>query len=279
MSKRYASVNGRIVPVDEVSISIFDRGFLYGDGVFETIRVRNSKCIRLNRHVDRLRNGLRVLGIAESFLDVDVEAAILELLEANRQTDARIRLTITRGEGQPGKIGASNIIPTIIVTSDDLIDSPPEPASVIVASIRRDENNPLSFIKSLNYLPSVLARIEAEHAGFDDALLLNTRGRLSDGTVGNVFLVQGEKLITPALSEGPLPGTVRAAVIEIVRELGLEVVETAVGLRDIAETEEAFYTNAIQLVRPICSILDTRLGNGKHPVSARIREALIALEE
>jgi len=279
MSKRYASVAGRIVPVDEASVSIFDRGFLYGDGIFETIRVRNGKCVRINRHIDRLRNGFRVLGIAESLLDVDIEAAIRELLDANRQTDARVRLTVTRGEGLPGKIGASNSIPTLIVTSDDLTDSPPEPASVIVASIRRDENNPFSSVKSLNYLPSVLARIEAERAGADDALLLNTRGCLSDGTVGNVFLIQGEKLLTPALSEGPLPGTVRAAVIEIARDLGFEVMENAISLQEVLKADEAFYTNAIQLVRPICSISGSVIGSNKHTASTRIREALLALEE
>lgn len=279
MSKRYASVTGRIVPVDEVSVSVFDRGFLYGDGVFETIRVRSGRCIRLNRHVDRLRNGLGVLSIADPFLNVDIETAIGELLEANRQTNARVRVTVTRGEGRPGKIGASEGAPTVIITSEDLADSPLEPARAIVASIRRDENNSLSSVKSLNYLPSVLARIEAERAGADDALLLNTRGCISDGTVGNVFLIQGEKLLTPALSEGPLPGTVRAAVIEMARDLGFDVLETSISLQEISKADEAFYTNAIQLVRPICSISGSMIGNNKHKVSARIREALLALEE
>ena len=274
VSKRYASVCGRIVPIEQARVGVLDRGLLYGDGLFETIRVRAGQCARLERHLERLHAGAGTLRFGNVLDGFDFHSMIRSVLDANRLVDARVRLAVTRGESAgAGRIGGSDGPPTIIITSDPLVPDPPEPADVIIATIRRDESSPLARIKSLNYLPSILGRIEAEDAGADDAILLNTSGMISDGTVGNVFLVKGDSLVTPSLDQGPLPGTVRAELIELAPKLGLQMAERTVSPDELAEADEVFFTNAIQLVRSVRSVGGSAVGIGRI-VAERVREAL-----
>lgn len=274
MSRRYATVQGCVVPIEEARVSVLDRGLLYGDGLFETIRARDGDLIRITQHLGRLSRGMQALEIREPPQASEIESAIRSLLDANRLKNARIRLTVTRGlSAGPGRLTETQGPPLWIVTCDDLPASPPAPARVIVATVRRDEHSPLSALKSLNYLPSVLARLEAERMSANDAILLNNRGRVSDGAVGNVFVVRGDRLFTPSLENGPLPGTVRAAVLTLAPLLGLEVEETTLCPKDVLSGDEVFLTNAIQLVRSVSHIDGAAL---PHPrgVADRIREAL-----
>jgi len=275
MAQRFAYVKGRIVPVGDAAVSIADRGFLYGDGLFETMRVKGGQCVRLDRHLARLTAGARVLGIEELPDEQALAKAISSVLDANGMQDARVRLTVTRGvTAGPGILAGTAGPPTIVITANDLPSAEPEPARVIISSIRRDELSPLSSIKSLNYLPGILAIREAQAAGADDAILLNTAGNVAEGTVGNLFLVNGSTLMAPSLDQGVLPGTVRAAVIELASEIGLEVVERAVSPGELAGADELFFTNAIQLARPIRELGGVIVGNGTYPISRRIRQAL-----
>ena len=275
MSTRFAYLNGNIVPVEEAAVSIFDRGLMYGDGLFETIRMQNGRCVRLSSHLERLRIGAQTLMFADAIPSIDFANAIAALCEANQLTDARIRLTITRGKSKPGKLWPiSQSEPTVIITADLLPSPSLEPARVIISSIRRDETNPLCAVKSLNYLPGILARIEAEQAGADDAILLNTQGNIAEGTIGNIFLIGGNRLITPSLDQGVLPGTVRAALLTIASELGLSAVECPVTLQDIINADELFFTNAIQLVRPISAVDGNPIGIGNYAKCAHILEGL-----
>ena len=279
MTKRLAYVNGRILPLEDAAVSIADRGFLYGDGLFETIRVRSGKCVRLDQHLARLRTGARVLEIEGIPDKTDLERAVAALLDANALANARVRLTISRGlSAGPGILSGTAGPPTVVITADDLPTAEPEPARAIISSIRRDELSPLSSIKSLNYLPGILAIREAQAAGADDAILLNTAGMVAEGTVGNLFLVNGSTLVTPALDQGVLPGTVRAAVIELAPGLGLEVEERAVEPDELASADEVFFTNAIQLVRPVRKLNGAALGTGTYPVCQRMRQALLTAE-
>jgi len=170
-----------------------------------------------------------------------------------------------------------------VITANDLPSTAlrqaqDEPARVVISSTRRDELSPLSSIKSLNYLPGILALQEARAAGADDAILLNTRGYVAEGTVGNLFLVSGRTLVTPSLDQGVLPGTVRAAVIELASGIGLEVAERAVRPEELARADEVLLTNAIGLVRSVCEVDGRPIGDGKYPVSKRIRRALLDSE-
>lgn len=277
MSERFAYLNGSIVPIEEAAVNILDRGLMYGDGLFETIRVQNGKCVRSDRHLERLQVGAQTLKFADALSGIDLTGAVAAVCEANQLTDARVRLTITRGRSEgPGKlwpVGKSE--PTVIATADPLLPPSFDSVRVIISPIRRDETNPLCAVKSLNYLPGILARVEAEKAGVDDAVLLNTQGNVAEGTIGNIFLISGRKLITPSLDQGVLPGTVRAALIALAPELGLDIAECPISPQDIINADELFFTNAIQLVRPIREVDGNPIGSGAYEISARIFEALM----
>ena len=280
MKERFAYVNGSMAPVGDAVVSIADRGVIYGDGLYETIRVRNGKCVRFGRHIERLFSGARVLGLNESIFDVDFGKAIDELLAANGMTDARVRVTVTRGvSAGPGKMGAAGASePTVIVTADALQESKLEPTRVIISSLRRDEKSPLVGVKTLNCLPSVVALAEAKDQGADDAVFLNTQGNVAEGTSANVFMRVGDRLLTPSLDQGCLPGTVRAAVVELAAEVGFEAVESVIEPDALREADEAFFTSAIKLIRPICEVAGTRMGKGTYEASARVLEALVSGE-
>lgn len=276
MDERHAYVNGRIVRVSEACVSVADRGFLYGDGLFETIRVTGGKCVRLERHLARLASGARVLGIEGLPEAGALSGAISSLLEADGMRDARVRLTVTRGVSVgPGLVGETAGPPTVVITAADLPPADPEPARVIISSIRRDELNPLSSVKSLNYLPGILALREARCAGADDAILLNARGKVAEGTVGNVFLVFGRTLVTPSLDQGVLPGIVREAVTELAPGLGLEVVQRPIDVEELARADEVFFTNAIVLARPVREVNGAPTRSGCREVCSLVRRALL----
>ncbi len=272
----FAYVNGQIVPFCEARVSIADRGLLYGDGVFETIRVVGRKCIRLDKHLARLASGAGVLGIGDLPDNRTLINAILSVIDANNLSDARVRLTVTRGVASGvGLLSEVRSAPTVAITAVDLPRDEPKPARVVVSRVaRRDERSPLSSIKSLNYLPNILALQEARRLGADDAILLNMKGSVAEATVGNLFLVIGSKLITPSLDQGVLPGTVRQAVLELAPRLGLEVVERPVECEELTQAEEVFYTNAIQLIRSVCEVDGVLVGSGECRVARALRNAL-----
>lgn len=271
-----AYVNGRIIATEKAALSIADRGLLYGDGLFETIRVQEAVPLRLHAHLQRLSAGAHILGFGPALDSFDFPSALRMTLWANGLSSARARITVTRGpSGGPGgllpDVGAR---PTIIVTVDPLPEAAPEPARVIISSVRRDQTSPLCRVKSLNYLPGILARVEAERAGADDALMLNMQGSVAEGTVANLFLARGKTLVTPSLDQGPLPGTARAAVIAVAPSLGLEVVEAAVPPADLFGADELFFTNAIALARPICEVDGRPIGSGRHDIARTVADAL-----
>ncbi len=273
MNAAIVYLNGDLVSGIEAAVGVGDRGLLYGDGLYETIRVRNCHCLRLNRHVQRLLNGLEALRIENPFRHVEVEYVIKELLEANNLTDARVRVTITRGPCQDSSR------PTAIVAASPLADEEPRATKVILSSFRRDEANPLTAVKSLNCLASVAAAMEAQEAGADDAILLNTRGSVAEATFANVFAVSGRRLVTPSLDQGCLPGTLRAAVLEMAAGLGLEPREEAVDPEMLFAADEVFLTSAIKLARPVVEINGRAVGCGEHQVCKQVREALLEAEQ
>jgi branched-chain amino acid aminotransferase len=275
----WAYVNGRIVKSDEQAISLYDRGFLYGEGLFETIRVKRGKCLRLPLHLNRLNQGSTVLNITIPSLD-KLETAIQSVIDANNLCEARLRVTITPGEHSTAGINTSSSgSPTLVVTAYQLPDLEPSPLRVITSSLfRRDEQSPLSSVKSLNYLPSILALREARSAGADDAIMLNTKGNIAEGTTGNLFLRFGRILVTPSRDQGLVPGTVRATLIEIAPQMGMDLEERQVTKDDILRAEELFFTNAIQLMRPIKEVDGINVPIVKSPLFDHIRQVLEELE-
>lgn len=275
----WAYLNGKILPATEPAVALVDRGFLFGYGLFETIRIQNGRCIRFSRHMSRLADGARLIGLDNLPTPHAIQEAISSIIEANSIRNARLRLTVTGGISlEAGITLQGNPNPSLAIVAYELPDTEPSPASVIISTIRRDEQNPLSSLKSLNYLPSILALREARSKGADDAVMLNTRGHVAEGTVGNIFLRFGDTLVTPSLDEGLVPGTVRAAIVEHAPELGLQVIEKEVTTDELTRADEAFFTNAIQLIRPIREINGTIFKDTPSPLVKQLKEALTEME-
>jgi branched-chain amino acid aminotransferase len=245
-------LDGALVPREEARVSIDDLGFLYGAACFETMRSVNGTVFRLDRHFDRLESGFTALGMQPP-PRADLARAIEETLTANGLKAARIRLTVSAGRGAGRPDLSSATAPTVLVVAEP---TPPEPAPahLVIASFRIDAGRPLAFAKHANYLASLLALSEARAAGCDDALLLNGSERVAEAATANVFAVLDGVLVTPPLSEGPLPGVTREAILECARSLRLREDERPIDLNALAAADEGFLTNSIIGVRPVASV-------------------------
>ncbi|MDH4269420.1 MAG: aminotransferase class IV [Dehalococcoidia bacterium] len=265
-------LNGRLVPRFEAKLSPFDHGFLYGYGLFETMRAYNGHIFRLDSHVTRLRCSAESIGLTHSILITDegkqsLKVACTATLEANELRDARIRLTVSAGEGDMTPDPGTCPKPTILITARNLAPLPPEKYETgfkaAVSFLRRNSQSPLSRLKSTSYMENVLARMTARAAGYDEAIFLNEQGYLAEGSTTNVFLVSHGELITPSFESGVLPGITRDAVLEIARDSNIKTTERWVELNELIEAEEAFVTNSILELMPLVSVEGRPIGSGK----------------
>ena len=254
-------LNGSLIPRSEARVSVFDHGFLYGYGLFETMRAYHGTIFQLERHLKRLLNSAQVIGMGPSLTEIDLGKACIDTLRANALKDARIRLTISRGEidSFPG-YGITNM-PTVLVTARNYSALPAETYDrgfkAVVSSLRQYSQSPLPGIKSTNYLLNTLAKMEAEAAGMDEALLLNEHGFITEGSISNVFFATSKSLVTPALESGILPGITREVVMELAGELGINVSEGEVRLQDLKRFDEAFLTNSVVEIMPLVEVRGT----------------------
>ncbi|MCS6877811.1 MAG: aminotransferase class IV [Geminicoccaceae bacterium] len=247
---------GALRPVEATRIDPTDRGLALADGLFETMKARDGRILRLERHWLRLAEGAKLLGIPLPLDETGLAAAARELLLANgfARGEAALRLTLTRGPAPRGLLPPERPTPTVLLTAFPLPEAPPPARAVLVKSVRRNEHSPTSRIKSLAYLDQILALREAIAAGGDEALLCNTAGRLACASAANLFLVVDGRIWTPAPSEGALPGVTRAVLLERARARGLLVVEAELPRHLLARAQEAFTTNALSGLRPIASV-------------------------
>lgn len=243
-------LNGRLVDAAAARIDPSDRGFLLADGLFETLRVYGGRVFKLEAHLARLATGARLLDLPMPSAG-DIGLAIVDTLRANQHSDASLRITLTRGPGQRGLLPPKEPTPTLMIVSHPIAASPKAPLTAYLASVRRNEHSPTSQIKSLGYLDNILALREAGAAGCDEALLLNTAGRLAGGSRSNVFVVLDRILTTPPLSEGVLAGITRQTVLELAIEAGVSVREMPLGLTDIERASEAMVCNSLLEVRAL----------------------------
>jgi branched-chain amino acid aminotransferase len=265
-------LNGQLLPTAAARLDAADRGLLLGDGLFETMRVVEGRPPLLSRHLTRLNEGARVLGLPVPA--VDMEAVLRQLLTANGLRQAAVRLT--RGPGPRGLLPPAELAPTLLITASPLPPAP-EPIRAVVATVtRRNELSPLSRIKALGYLDQILALREAQARGAEEALMLNTAGRLACGTTANLFLVHDAALLTPPLEEGALPGITRALVLELAPGLGIAACETPLEPAMLAHAQEAFLTSSLRFLTPLASIEDRPLpapGKLARAVTAALRRA------
>jgi branched-chain amino acid aminotransferase len=256
------SINGELQAADGRHLSGLDRGVLLADGLFETMRGRNGRIFRHDRHLARLAAGLAAIGIP---MPVTLSDWTLAALAAAGHQDARVRLTITRGLGPPGLLPPNPVRPTVIIAVWPMADvAGPAPAAVSlhVASGRRNERAMSAGLKTLAYTDGVLALIEAQRHGADDALFLDTEDHCSETTGANLFAAAGDGLITPPASCGALPGITRAVMFELAATLGISCVERAFGLEDLLRAGEAFVTNSTRGPVAVSRVGDRAIGSG-----------------
>lgn len=276
----YVHVNGELTPATDATVSVQDRGFLYGDGVFETIRVYGGSAFAWDAHMDRLHGSCAVLGLEHTVTDAELEAWMHEVLEANGYEDAYVRISITRG-AQPGRLTpAREVDPTIVILVEPLprggtsgLSTWDTPATVTIADIERmpDASIP-AHAKTLNYLNGILARLEARTAQVDEALMVDAAGLITEGATSNVFLVRDEVLYTPATDTSPvLPGITRATVMDLAEELSIPVEQTHLYPRDVRDADEVFLTNTTSEVWPVASIDEEEYPVG--PITETLAEA------
>ena len=259
-------INGKFFKKSEARISVFDHGLLYGDGVFETLRAYGGKILFLSRHIRRLFASASAISLKIGCSPDDIREILRQTLDRNHFTDAYIRLSVTRGEGEIGLNPALCPLPTIIVQARPFSGHPQEHyqqgirASLV--QIRRNAPTDPS-IKSLNFLNNILAMQEALRAGSQEAVMLSIDGWVCEGSVSNIFWVRDGILKTPDLRIGLLAGVTRQAVLETARQEGLPVEEGCFSPHDLFKAAEAFVTNTTYEVMPVTSLDRVALNNGQ----------------
>ncbi|WP_456468875.1 branched-chain-amino-acid transaminase [Archaeoglobus sp.] len=260
-------LDGEFVPENEAKISIFDHGFLYGDGVFEGIRAYNGKVFRLREHIDRLYDSAKAIDLEIPVSKEEFMEIILETLRKNNLTDAYIRPIVTRGIGDLGLDPRKCSKPSIIVITKpwgklygDLYE---KGLTAVTVAVRRNSFDALPpNIKSLNYLNNILAKIEANAKGGDEAIFLDRNGYISEGSGDNIFVVKNGEITTPPTINN-LKGITRNAVIELIEKLGISFRETNLGLYDLYTADEVFVTGTAAEIAPIVVIDGRKIGDGK----------------
>ncbi|WOF75464.1 aminotransferase class IV [Parvibaculaceae bacterium PLY_AMNH_Bact1] len=249
-------LNGTLLAAETARINPSDRGFLLGDGVFETMAAHKGKLVFADLHFDRLMRGADTLGINLPYSIAELTSAATALLTEtgnSNQDRTAVRLTLTRGTGPRGLVPSPDAKPTVLITCSQ---SPAlkKSVSAIIATGRRNEFSQTANLKTLAYLDQVLARQEADTAGTDDAILLNTQGKVTCATAANLFLWDSNTLITPPLSDGCLNGTVRRKVLDIALQTGLAAFEESITPSTLANVESAFLTNSLVGLQPVREI-------------------------
>lgn len=258
-------VNGKIIDAAG-ALDADDRGALLGDGLFETLPIVDGAPLRWARHIARMRHGAGVLGIVLPDDVENLEAAIRNLASTQNVSDGSARVTVLRGPGPRGVLPPSNTTPTILIAVHKGVVGAADPLRVIVAqSTRRNARSPLSQIKNTNYLDAILARREADASGCDDAVMLNTLDAVAEATSANVFCVIDGEIITPPLSDGALPGILRACILETEA-----VIERTLSVDDLYRADEIFLTSSLS-VRPVIEIDGRAVGaKAAGPVATRL---------
>ena len=276
-------IDGQFYDRDSAKISVFDHGLLYGDGVFEGIRVYNRRIFRHRAHLERLYDSARALALAIPLTIDEMGAAVEETVRRNEREDAYIRLIVTRGAGELGIDPHSCPTPSVIVIVSDVRVYPRElyagGIKVMTSATRQVSHEAIDpRIKSLNYLKNILAKIDAQQAGAHEAIMLNADGFIAECTADNLFVVRGGQLLTPATSEGALGGITRGAVLELAGEARVPAAEARLTRYDLYTADEAFVTGTGAELMPVATADGRPIADGKPgPITRRLTEAFHAL--
>ena len=277
-------INGEFFDKADAKISVYDHGLLYGDGVFEGMRVYKSKVFRHRQHIERLFESAKHIDLTIPLTPAAVMKAVEETVAANKKVDGYIRLVVTRGPGNLG-LDPRSCLPNVIVIVDDISLYPPElyenGMRIVTASLIRNHPNALNpRIKSLNYLNNILAKIEAIRAGCLEALMLNHKGEIAECTGDNVFLVKHGVLKTPPTDAGILEGVTRNVVLELAKAAGIPTQEVSLTRHDLYAADECFLTGSAAEVIAVTDCDGRTIGTGKQgPITKQLREAFVRVTQ
>ena len=271
-------LNQQIVPAAEASISVFDHGLLYGDGVFEGLRFYQRKIFRLEQHLQRLQHSAQAIALTLPMSLTQIRRALQQLVEQYPQDDGYLRLVVTRGVGSLGIDPQKCAQAQLFIIADELSvvnhATPADGVKLLIASTRRTPAQCLNpRIKSLNYLNNILARIEANEAGMDEALMLNTQGFVSEGTVDNLFIVRDAVLTTPPVSDGLLQGITRDCILQAAADAGIPCREISLTPYDLLQADECFLSGTGAELIAVGQINQHRFGAPQNPLFPVIEQA------
>ena len=263
-----AYVNGRWLPDKKAYVSILERGFLYGDGLFETMRAYNGNIFMLAAHLRRLRDGLRVVRIQPRWSLTEIETLLYRALKKNKIQDGLLRLSITRGVGPIGLFPTRGDRATLVIltrrpTGASLSRHRQTYRAITHPAPWLESESGLAAVKSANRLPYILAFADARSRGMDEALLVNRNGHVTEGTITNLFIARNSGLVTPPADGGLLPGITRQAVIGLAKRCRIPIAEARLVRRDIFQADEAFLTNTSLEIMPLVRIDDRPVGSGQ----------------
>lgn len=269
-------LNGSLIPSNQAMISVMDYGFLYGFGLFETMRAYGGQVFRLESHLGRLERSAEMLELPIGTLDL--QNAVIDTIQANKLSDARVRIAISIGEGSMTPDPSTCSKPTVLILAGHYQPYPEQIYEkgfrAVVSSIRRNSQSPLSRLKSANYLESLLAKQEARAARVDEALCLNEKGLLAEASMSNIFLVTDGILRTPGQESGILPGITREVVLELASRLSISAFEQDIRLEEVFQAQEAFLTNSLMEIMPLTEVDGKPVGSGRPSlVTRRLSEA------
>lgn len=260
-------IDGQFYSKDNAKVSVFDHGFLYGDGVFEGIRTYNGRIFQFDEHINRLYNSAKVISLEIPLTKEQMKQAHIETLRRNGLRDAYIRTVVSRGFGDLGLDPRKCSRPSVIIIADKITLYPDElyekGLRVITVPTRRnlpEAVNPM--IKSLNYLNNIMAKIEANLAGVPEAIMLNQEGYVAECTGDNIFIVKDNIIITPSTTYGALRGITRNVVMKLAEEMGIQVKEGILTRYDVITADEVFLTGTAAEVIPVVEVDGRIIGDG-----------------
>lgn len=272
-------IDGKLVDKDDAKISVYDHGLLYGDGVFEGIRVYAGKIFRIDEHLRRLYDSAKAIRLTIPLSPEQMLAALDQTIKANNFTDCYIRAVVTRGVGYLGLNPNKCPKASVFIIADTIEMYPKETyekgMSIITASVIRNHPNALSpRIKSLNYLNNILAKLEAADAGVPEAVMLNHNGNVTECTADNIFIVAAGVVKTPTVYDGILEGVTRDTVIQLCKRQSVPCIETTLTRHDLYVADECFLTGTAAEVIPVTKIDGRVIGPGTPgPITRKLTDA------
>lgn len=268
MGSQWIFLGGQFVKKEEAVVSVYDHGFLYGDGVFEGIRVYDGNVFKLEAHLKRLYESAQSIMIQIPYTKEEMTQYIVETIRKNQLQTAYIRLVVSRGVGNLGLDPRSCSQPSVIIIAEELSMYPKEfyQRGIKIASVPSRRNRPDVLspqVKSLNYLNNILVKIEANQAGVEEALMLNDQGYVTEGSADNIFIVKNETIYTPPVYLGALEGVTRNAIIEIAKKKQFELKETPFTRHDVYTADEVFLTGTAVEVIAVIEVDGRKISDGK----------------